>query len=462
MGMLANNKIRIIGATEKNVFFARSRNLSSGGSPGSAELPLAEFLSGEFDSRLISGFQEKRSRILLVVPDHWIKHDFFLFRSQKETLIRPFIERKLKAAYPNLTSVQCFFNYSCRQKNVEGPGVRVFHLSEPRAFDLYAALSRSNLTPRWIATPALLWEERLNRQVPEFAGQAALVIHLQWHESFLYFYHNGDFLFSREVALPESSERWDALLFEINQSIYLFSQKAKSDLQSVYLIGDEAGFQERLTDLLGRPVRTVSTAGADPVLPKELAALDGLLEPDGTSAPADAHCITHTRIQQQVKWRPVQWAAMLIAAILLAFFGAEHQWLEERLSVEMAARSRMRQQQPMSLADYDAVVVELTDDLSRPSPPHTIFTIVSSLPEGVLINELRMDADTLRVDLAATVHADSIDRFRQLLKNLVENFNRRLNLTPPITMEDVVFTMEEAKHQAIRTDYKIACKIQLP
>jgi hypothetical protein len=29
-------------------------------------------------------------------------------------------------------------------------------------------------------------------------------------------------------------------------------------------------------------------------------------------------------------------------------------------------------------------------------------------------------------------------------------------------MEDVVFTMEEAKHQAVRTDYKIACKIQLP
>jgi hypothetical protein len=116
----------------------------------------------------------------------------------------------------------------------------------------------------------------------------------------------------------------------------------------------------------------------------------------------------------------------------------------------------------MSLADYDAAVVELTDDLSRLSPPHTILTIVSSLPEGVLINELRMDADTLRVDLAATVHAESIDRFRQLLKNLVENFNRRLNLTPPITMEDVVFTMEEAKHQAVRTDYKIACKIQLP
>jgi hypothetical protein len=177
--------------------------------------------------------------------------------------------------------------------------------------------------------------------------------------------------------------------------------------------------------------------------------------------PAEAHCITHRRIQQQVKWRPVQWAGMLVAGILLAGFAAEHQWLEERAEEEMAVRSRMRQQQAMSLADYDAAVVELTDDLSRPSPAHLIFNVVASLPEGASVFELKVDADAARLDLSATVRAESLERFRQQLRILIGNLNRRLRPANPITMEDVVFSMQEAKQQVARTDYKITCKIQL-
>jgi hypothetical protein len=460
--MLVNKKKRALAATEKHLFFAEGGDPGQlDGNAGLVSLPLAQFLSEECDQTMMAALQGSRAPLLLVIPDHWVKHDFFLFKSQKESLIRPFIERKLKAAYPNLPSAQDFFNYACRQKAMEGPGVRVFHLCEPIAFELHAALSRKRLAPRWITTPALLWEERFNRQVPEFESQAALVIHLQRHEGFLYFYHQGDFLFSREVTLPESSERIDALLFEINQSIYLFSQKAKSDLQAVYLIGDEAGFRERLSDFQGRPVHMASGISAGKALPRELAALDGLLDPDAVLTPTEAHCITHRRIEQQVKWRPVQWAGMLVAGILLAGFAAEHQWLEERAEEEMAVRSRMRQQQAMSLADYDAAVVELTDDLSRPSPAHLIFNVVASLPEGASVFELKVDADAARLDLSATVRAESLERFRQQLRILIGNLNRRLRPANPITMEDVVFSMQEAKQQVARTDYKITCKIQL-
>lgn len=460
--MVSKNN-RIIAATDKSLFFAKGCDLRRPNqNSGSTELPLTQFLANEYDSRLISGFQESRSRILLVVPDHWIKHDFFLFKSQKESLIRPFIERKLKTAYPSLPQVEHFFSYRCRQKAIEGPGVRVFHLYEHRSFELYEALSRTNLTPRWITTPALLWEERFNRQVPEFTSQAALLIHLHPHEGFLYFFHQGDFLFSREVALPESGERWDALLFEINQSIYLFSQKAKTDLDTVFLIGGETGFQDRLSDFLGRPVQMAPSTAAAATLPRELAALDGLLASGSIPAPGDALSITHRRIQLELKWRPVQWAGMLIAAMLLVFFIGEHQWLEGRLLDEINARSRMRQQQPTPLADYDVALVELTEEAKRPSVAHTIVTVVSALPEDVIINEVKIDPDALRLELAATVSADTIDRFRYLLKQFLDNLNQRLNASPPITVEDMAFNMEEMKHPTAKTQYKIACKILLP
>jgi hypothetical protein len=458
--MLTNKKIQVIAATDKKVYFTPGGD--SIRNNAAAELPLAQFLSNEYDPRLLSIFQETRTKILLIVPDHWFKHEFHLFKSQRESLIRPFIERKLKAAYPNLPLAQHLFNYSWRQKAIEGPGVRVFHLYEPVSCELYEALARANLTPRWVSTPALLWEERFNLQLPEFATQAALVIHLHPHEASLYFYAQGDFLFSRSVALPESDERWDALLFEVNQSIYLFSQKAKTDLNKIYLIGKEPSFQDRLSDFLSRPVQAVPATAAATALPRELAALEGLLEANGASAPGDAHSLTHRRIQQALKWRPVQWTGMLVAAMLLVFFIGEQQWLQERLMDEISARSRMRQQQPMALADYDAALVELTEDAKRPSAAHAVLNIVSSLPEEVLINEVKMDSDALRLDLAATVAADTVDRFRQVLKSMIENLNRRLHLSPPITIEDMTFNMEEMKTASAKAHYKIACKINLP
>jgi hypothetical protein len=453
-------KRRLIAATDKRIFFAEAWRPNQ--EFGWTELDLPQFLSHEFDPRRLAAFRETRSEVHLIVPDHWFKHEFFVFKSKRDSLIRAFIERKLKIAYPHLPLASHFFNYRFQQRDPEGAGIRVFHLFEPASFDLYEALCKTHLPPRWITSAALLWEERFKRRSPEFPAQAALLIHLQPHEAYLYFYFHGNFLFSRAVALPESAERWDALLFEVNQSIYLFSQKAKSDLNVIYLIGEAAGFEQRLSELLSRPVQPIAGIDAPNALPRELSHLEGLLDPGDPSAPSDAESVAHRRTQLEAKWRPVQWAGMLIAALLILFFLAEHLWLDQRLRDEVGLRSQMRYQQPMALADYDAALVELIQDAQRPSVAQTILKIVSALPEQVMINEFKMDSDALRLDLAATVTADSVDQFRIRLKTLTENMNRRLKLDPPLSMEDVVFHLEEAKSQTPQTQYRIAWKISLP
>ncbi len=458
--MLSHKKNRLIAATDKKIYFSENGNLSQ--ESGLTELSLTQFLSHEYDSRLLSTFQQFRSKILLIVPDHWFKHEFFPFKSQRDSLIKPFIERKLKTTYPNLPLAPHFFSYLFRQRARTGPGVKIFHLYEQNAYDLYEALGKANLRPRWITTAALLWEEHCKLRVSGFETQAALLIHLQTHEAFLYFYFHGDFLFSRTVTLPESAERFDALIFEINQSIYLFSQKAKSDLNQVYLVGDEVGFQQRLSDFLGRPVQNIGGLSRMSALPRDLAHLDRLLDSKSVSAPGEAYSVTHSRIQQEVKWRPVQWAGVLIPALLLLFFAAEYRWLDGRLQDEIVARSQLRRQQPTTLAEYDAALAELTDDAKRISSAHMIFKIVSSLPEDVLLNEFKMDSDASRLDLAATVFADTVDRFRHRLKVLIENMNRRLKLEPPITVEDMIFNLEQIQSHHAKAHYKIAWKINLP
>lgn len=458
--MLSHKKNRLIAATDKKLYFSENGILSQ--ESGSIELPMAQFLAHEYDSRLLSTFQQFRSKILLIVPDHWFKHEFFPFKSQRDSLIKPFIERKLKTTYPNLPLAPQLFSYLFRQRATTGPGVKIFHLYEQHAYDLYEALCKTNLRPRWITTAALLWEEHCQIRVSGFETQAALLIHLQAQEAFLYFYFHGDFLFSRTVALPPSAERLDALIFEINQSIYLFSQKAKSDLNQVYLVGDEAGFQQRLSDFLGRPVQDIGGLSQMSPLPRDLAHLDRLLDSKAASAPGDAYSVTHRGIQQEVKWRPVQWAGAWIAALLLLFFAGEYEWLDGRLQDETIARSQLQRQQPIALADFDAALIELSEDARRPSPVQTMLKVIASLPDDVWINEIRMDLDALRLETSATVTADTVDRFRHRLKLLVENMNQRLHLDPPIRIEDVVFNLEDMKSQAAKPHYKVAWKVSLP
>ena len=457
--MFNRKKNRLIAATDRKIFFSEDGSLSR--DSGSAELPVAQFLLHEYDSRLLSTFQQSRSNILLIGPDHWFKHDFFPFKSQRGSLIRPFIERKLKTTYPNLPFAPHFFSYHFRQTSAAGPGVRIFHLYEQKAYELYEALCKMNLMPRWITTAALLWEEHCKQRVSGFEAQAALLIHLQAHEAFLYFYFHGDFLFSRTVALPESGERLDALIFEVNQSIYLFSQKAKSDLNQVYLIGEETGFQQRLSDFLGRPVQEISGTTRLSSLPRDLAHLEGLLDSGGVSIPGDAYSVTHSRIQQEAKWRPVQWAGALMASFLLLVFAAEYQWLDGRLQDEIIARSQLQRQQPIALADYDAALMELSEDAQRPSTSHAVLKMLSCLPEDVQINEIKMDSHASHLNAGATIAADSVDRFRNRLKLLVENMNQRLRLDAPIRIEDMVFNLEDMKSQSAKTHYKISWKADL-
>jgi hypothetical protein len=457
--MLRNKKIRILVATDNKVYLFEGDIASRDGAW--LERPLEEILLQGLDKNLWPGFRKNRAKILLIVPDHWFKHDFFLFKSQKDSLITPFLERKLKTAYPNFPAIQNFFSYVYRQREIEQRGVKAFFLHEEKGYQLYDALCKADLLARWITTPALLWAERLKLILPEFPKHGTLLVHLQKNKAFLYFFFEGDFLFSRAMSLAEAGERWEALLFEINQSLYLFAQKAKSDLSRIYLLGNEPSVQERLSEGLGRSVQMLAGEWEPAEWPPELASLEGLLTADRVSPPSENHSIAHRKVQLELKWRPIQWAGILLAALLSLLLSGEHQWLEWQLQDELKLRSQMRQKQIIALADCEAALDEVTEHAKRPSSFHTIAKIASSLPEAIFINEIKLNLDSPLLELVATVNAENIERFRHLLKMLTESLNRRFKLQQPITIEDIMFQMEDMKNQSGKAHYKIAFKVNL-
>ena len=419
--------------------------------------PLEDINVNGIKNDFASKTRRNRTKTLLVVPDHWFKHEFFLFQSNKDALIRVFLERKLKAAYPKSPFVSQFLSYTTRQREIEHRGISAFYLEDENGYRLHEALCKVGLTPQLITTPALLWAVKFKSLLPGFSKQPALIVHSQKDQAFLYFYCEGDFLFSRKVALQEGNN--ESLVFEINQSIYLFSQKAKKELGCIYLIGNETTCIDLLTEAFGKLIHILKFDSQDVTIDKEISFLQDLLTLDGISSPDNDYGVTHRRIQQQLKWRPVQWAGILIGAILLIILSAEHHWID-RVS-DLKEIGQQESNTGLTLSEYETALDELTGHAKRPSSAFVIAKVVSSLSEFILLNEININLDASILELTATVHAESIDSFRQQLKMFAQGLNTKLKLPRPISLEDITFQIDDVKNATEKLHHRIAFKVNL-
>ena len=180
---------------------------------------------------------------------------------------------------------------------------------------------------------------------------------------------------------------------------------------------------------------------------------------NGIPSPDSDQGITHRRIQQQIKWRPVQWAGILIAAILLIILSAEHYWID-RVS-DPKEIGQLEPQTELTLSEYENAIDELIANAKRPSSASIIAKVVSSLSEFILLNEIKINLDASILELTATVHAENIDAFRQQLKMFAQGLNNNLKLPRPISLEDISFQIDDLKNATGRLQHKIAFKVNL-
>jgi hypothetical protein len=445
----------LIVATDKSVFFVdinkTEKNISV------FTQPLEQIKDNGIDNDFASKTRRNRTKTILVVPDHWFNHEFFSFQSTKDALIRVFLERRLKTAYPKRPFASQLFSYTTRQREIENRGINAFYLENENGYCLHESLCEVGLTPQLVTTPAFLWAGKLKNLLPDFSDQLALVVHSLKGQVFLYFYCEGDFLFSRQVALPEGNN--EPLVFEINQSIYLFSQKVKKELGCIYLIDNQKACIELLTEAFGNLIHIMNFDGQEVAIDSEISFLQGLLTVDGISSPDNNQGVTHRRIQQQIKWRPVQWAGILIGAILLIILSAEHYWID-RVS-DPKVISQLEPETGLTLSEYEIALDELTVHAKRPSSASIIANVVSSLSEFILLDEIKIDLDTSILELKATVQAENIDAFRQHLKLFAQGLSTKLKLPHPISLEDISFQIDDAKNATGRPHHKIALKVNL-
>jgi hypothetical protein len=409
---------------------------------------------------------------LLVVPDYWIGNDFHEFRARKKTIIAAFIERKLRLDQPSLTEAVNFYDYAMVQDQDRRQLLYCTYLQEPLVYRLYRRLEALGISPRRIATPALIWQSKLSQHIDGFAQHGIGFVHLTDGNCFLYFFHLGQFLFSRHIQLPatdgDSTEICNLLNYEINQSFYLYSQKTKRSVDTLFMLAQDPAAIHQLSELLGRQVQEFPPLPCAPGLSDEdgeFASCCGFSVPDLKNHILPS--ISYKPLQKEMTWRPVQWAGMAIGIALVVLLAAEAGYLhlyKNNIQRQFRMVTTTSSQKPeQAIGELTQILEEITGELGRPSGSGVMMRTLLAMPRPMSLKKITLDTlDGPRVSIDALVNADQPDAFKAILDELLSRINQRFDLEHhPLTEKDIRIGLERMENNERQPLYQIQFSFEL-
>lgn len=404
---------------------------------------------------------------LLVLPDYWIGNEYFTFKSKKSLIIESFIERKLQGKFPN-NDMKYFYNYVFME---ELQKLYVIYLQESKAINLYNKLNMMGLGTHKIISPAILWQSILSKKISEFGKGGKGFIHLLPSECFMYFFSGGNFVFSRNVFIPESSEEIDTLVYEINQSLYLFSQEVKEEVEKIYLLYGRWDFPgniiKNLSDMTAREIIDLREFLRDlPENPKNEHLLGPLayLSLSEISHPQSFLFITHRMEAKALEWKPVFKTGIVIGLILLLLIVAEYIFLykksHELKSAPLKSQLISKENILKRLDNYDNALNLILEDVKRPSVVPLILKLIESLPDNITIKELLIDVEKEpHMDIQCVIMASGPDEFKSSLSALLSNLKRYFPGANNLGMDNI--RLEETRKEKGIEYYTIKFKLFL-
>ncbi|MGA6926905.1 MAG: hypothetical protein WBY88_14550 [Desulfosarcina sp.] len=433
-----------------------------------ASLPLADFLKGAEGASSLPRAVLQSVNTLLVIPDYWVGNRFDEFPSRKKSVACAFIERKLRADQPGLTGGGDFYDYAVFTGQDQRLQLYTIYLQEPVAYQLYRRLEALDLSPTHMASPALLWQARLGELAPEFAQSGVGLIHRLGAECWLYFFFMGQFLFSRNIQLPDDGQIENLLNYEINQSFYLYSQKTKSSVDHLYMLTPSSDERSHLSDLLGRPVNALPDPPSQSVL-----LVDETLPPScrafavGDLDRSNTLGIAYKPLKKELYWRPVQWAGIAVGLVLIVLLMVESGYLrswstavDRQLSGLIAADPRPPE---LVLGEISQAVEEIARTLQRPTGSTAALQTLLAAPDALSINRIALDASEVpHLNVSARVHADDPDQLKVVLKAFLDRLNERFDLMAgPLLEKDVDISLERGEDDRMPPQYLIHLGFEL-
>jgi hypothetical protein len=412
-------------------------------------VPLDTFLKDEYDLSSVPAAVRSRNNQLLLVPDFWMGQTDLTLKSRKRSLVEPFVERKLASEHPDLPEIGLFFNYLLATKVSESGNLYAFYLLEPLSYRLYKKLAALGMEPVSITTPAYVWECKLEKRHPELVQSGWGLIQKLSNSAYLYFYHKGQFLFSRRIPLlaatGDDPGALNALIYECNQSFYLFSQKKKAELEHILMHSPRQADAAELTESLGREVRFLDTPGSsDGSIQDTIRRLGpcGSFLPGDLAQPAQYLTLVQKDHARARAWRPVQVAGIMIGILLCLLLGGERFFLFKWSQMVDLGPTHVGAQTvhaPSEIIDqYNQDLDIVLEEAQRPLPSKTLLALATCLPENVSIRQMKMVvAGNPHIALTCVIRAQDTTEFRQSLSTLLANLGNAFTGSPRLGKRDV-------------------------
>ncbi|MGA9237408.1 MAG: hypothetical protein WBV91_21490 [Desulfobacterales bacterium] len=412
-----------------------------------------------------------RKNSLLIVPDYWLGNSSYKFQSRTKSLADAFVARKLNEQFPDQPEIKYFFDGTFYKREQTDKWVYAYFLQDPQFFKLYPQLAQINLQPHRITSPALIWQQKIRQEIPDFDNGGKGFVQLLPKVGLLYFFFEGNFLFSRRIPLggaqSQSSDNYEAIAYELNQSLYLFSQKAKTEIDKLYLVSHEEECGHALSEVLGREIHDLnyiinnsntlqsSTTAAGAI---------GFLSPSDILPGKNFLSLCHRVLKKELEWKPVQFAGMAVGLILLFLLGLEttvlHKWSQQiqlpRSNDSLSAKESHKIQQ------YNEALNAILSELERRSPQKLLRNIAKSLPPNVRIQELVLETeDNPGVNLKGVIRADNPEHFKACLSTLIANVNENIQGRRAMTVSDIDFEVNQTQPGQGVQDYFINFRLDL-